>query len=61
MRGNILTSFTEYKGYTEGKTTIDRNIFVYLREETSTAKLLQKKIVYSFSCETRDNLFICLH
>lgn len=43
MRGNILKSFTQYNGYTEENTIIDRNNFMYLREETSTAKIVQEK------------------
>lgn len=43
MRGNILKSFTQYNGYTEENTIIDRNNFMYLREETSMAKILQEK------------------
>lgn len=43
MRGNILKSFTQYNGYTEENTIIDRNNFMYLREETSMAKIVQEK------------------
>lgn len=55
-----MKSFTQYNGYTEENTIIDRNNFMYLREETSMAKILQeKKEFIHFLVRQKNNLFAC--